>query len=208
MKKKPEYLIITIIIASILIIVSGILILLNSNIINSSLLTKSNQITIDIGEDFQLIDQDNNKFDSKNIKGSFKIIYFGFTYCPDICPTSLQKISDIITVADQYNIPITPIFITIDPKRDNVKSLKSYLKYFHPKIIGLTGSEEDVKKVAEKFKVYYAKSLGFNDSNSHSYMIDHSSFIYLMDKNGKYLTHFQFNSSSKEILEYIKKYCR
>lgn len=156
-----------------------------------------------IGGDFTLTDQDGNLFNSDRMKGRLSLVYFGFTFCPDICPTSLSKLSNVITTLDKYQIDVLPIFITIDPKRDTTAFLKEFLGHFHPKLIGLTGSEEQIKKVAELYKVYYAVSEK-DTTDSDKYMLDHSSFIYLMDKNGKYMKHFYMSSTPDEIIEYIR----
>ncbi|MGX6960693.1 MAG: SCO family protein [Rickettsia endosymbiont of Pentastiridius leporinus] len=155
---------------------------------------------VQIGGDFELMDQDGEVFNSDKLKGKLSLIYFGFTGCPDICPTSLNKITEVITVLGNYNLDVVPVFITIDPARDTPQVLKEYLKHFHPKFIGLTGSDAQIKGVAEKFKVYYAR---VDEGNNTSYMLDHSSFTYLMDKNGKYLRHFYLDSSPLEVVEFI-----
>jgi protein SCO1/2 len=155
-----------------------------------------------IGGDFRLTDQDGTEFNSKNLKGNFSLIYFGFTYCPDICPTSLNKVSEVISTLDKYKIPATPVFITIDPERDTPALLKEYLKHFHPKYIALTGTEKQIKEVTEKFKVFYAKV----EDNDNNYMIDHSSFVYLMDENRKYVKHFYLNTPPQEIVDFIRVY--
>ncbi|MDN3030417.1 MAG: SCO family protein [Candidatus Tisiphia sp.] len=155
---------------------------------------------VQIGGKFELTDQDDKIFNSDNLKGKLSLIYFGFTYCPDICPTSLQKIMEVINTLDKYKIDVEFVFITIDPKRDSSDVIKEYLKHFNSKFIGLTGSEQQIKEVADKFKVYYAKI----DTNSEDYMLDHSSFVYLMDRQGKYVKHFYLNSSAQEIIEFIR----
>jgi len=157
---------------------------------------------VPIGGKFDLIDQDGNKFNSKQMNGHLSLVYFGFTYCPDICPTTLNKLSNVISTLEKYKIDIMPIFITIDPKRDTSLLLKEYLGHFHPKFIGLTGSEEDLKYVADLYKVFYTRAEAAE--NSDNYMIDHSSFVYLMDKNGKYMKHFYMNTPEEEIIEYIR----
>jgi protein SCO1/2 len=162
---------------------------------------------VEVGGSFELTDQNGNLVNSDSLKGHPSLIYFGFTYCPDICPTSLQKLTEVMNTLDKYRINVTPVFITIDPQRDTAGVLKEYLKHFYPKFIGLTGSIEQIKQVADKFKVYYARAQNpaYQQNN---YMIDHSSFIYLMDKNGKYLKHFYMNSTPEEIIEYIRINCR
>lgn len=161
----------------------------------------------EIGGDFVLTDQNGNQFSSAQLRGRPSLIYFGFTFCPDICPTSLQKLTAVIDTLDRYKIDVTPIFITIDPKRDTVASLKQYLAHFHKKIIGLTGSEEAIKEAADKFKVYYAIAPGSNPKGN-DYLLDHTSMVYLMDKNGEYMTHFHLDSNPDEIIDYIRLHAR
>ncbi|WP_419235542.1 SCO family protein [Rickettsia endosymbiont of Nabis limbatus] len=157
----------------------------------------------EIGGDFELIDQNGELFNSDELKDKLSLIYFGFTSCPDICPTSLNKITKAVEILSENKIDIVPVFITIDPSRDTPAVLKEYLKHFHPKFIGLTGNEKQIREVADKFKVYYAKVASESDNNQ-DYMLDHSSFTYLMDKNGKYLKHFYLDSAPKEIMEFLK----
>ncbi|MFY9590010.1 SCO family protein [Rickettsia endosymbiont of Halotydeus destructor] len=157
---------------------------------------------VQIGGDFKLTDQDGKIFNSDSLKGNLRLIYFGFTYCPDICPASLQKIAEVVNTLSKYGIEITPVFITIDPERDTSTVLKEYLKQFHSKFIGLTGSKEKIREVADEFKVYYA--IANPGSDKAGYMIDHSSFVYLMSENGKYLKHFYLDSSSSEIIEFLR----
>lgn len=157
----------------------------------------------EIGGDFELIDQNGEIFSSDELKGKLSLIYFGFTSCPDICPTSLNKITKAVEILSENKIDIVPVFITIDPSRDTPAVLKEYLKHFHPKFIGLTDDEKQIREVADKFKVYYAKAASEND-NDQDYMLDHSSFTYLMDKNGKYLNHFYLDSAPSEIMEFLK----
>jgi protein SCO1/2 len=158
---------------------------------------------VQIGGDFVLTDQNGNEFNSKMMKGRMSLVYFGFTYCPDICPTSLQKLSNVLSTLEKYQIDVLPIFITVDPKRDTPALLKEYLGHFHPKFIGLTGDEDIIKKVADLYKVFYAK-VDTQGQEENKYMIDHSSFVYLMDKNGKYMKHFYMSSTPEEIIEYIR----
>lgn len=158
-----------------------------------------------IGGDFQLTDYNGDVFSSDQLKGKLSLVYFGFTYCPDICPTSLQKIAKVLEVLDKYNIDVTPVFITVDPERDKIKTLKEYLGHFNNKIIGLTGTPEEIAEVADKFKVYYAKSESHDlNEAGDNYMIDHSSFIYLMDKDFRYMKHFYMDNKPEEIIEQIR----
>lgn len=157
----------------------------------------------DIGGDFTLIDQDGKTFTNTQLLGKPSLIYFGFAFCPDICPTSLSKMKNVVETLDKYGIDVTPVFITVDPKRDTSEVLKKYLANFHSKFIGLTGSEEDIKSASDKFKVYYAPAQG-SGTNSNEYLLDHTSLIYVMDKNGRYMKHFHIDSKPEEIIEYIR----
>ena len=157
----------------------------------------------EIGGDFELIDQNGEIFSSDELKGKLSLVYFGFTGCPDICPTSLNKITKVVEILSENKIDIVPVFITIDPSRDTPAILKEYLRHFHPKFIGLTGNEKQIREVADKFKVYYAETASESD-NDQDYMLDHSSFTYLMDKDGKYLKHFYLESAPSEIMEFLK----
>lgn len=194
-----------VVILSAVIAILSIYILLTSDLAPKPLSGEGNQINNEalIGGEFTLIDQDGNEFSSQKMKGKLSLVYFGFTFCPDICPTSLEKLNKVISTLDKYQIDVLPIFITVDPNRDKPMLLKEFLGHFHPKLIGLTGSEEEVKKVAELYKVYYAIAENQTKEND-KYMLDHSSFIYLMDKEGKYMKHFYMNSTAEEIIEYIR----
>jgi protein SCO1/2 len=190
-----------VVVAGLIISVVSLYLLLSIKIPQKSLAGEGEtQNMAQIGGDFKLTDHKGKEFSSEHLKGNFSLIYFGFTYCPDICPTSLEKISEVIATLDKYKIPVSPVFITIDPKRDTPELLKEYLQHFHPKYIALTGSEEQIKDVTEKFKVFYAKVAG-DDTN---YMMDHSSFIYLMDGDGKYVKHFYLNTPPQEIVNFIR----
>ncbi len=156
-----------------------------------------------IGGEFTLTDQDGNEFKSSSLIGKPSMIYFGFTYCPDICPATLQKISSVMDTLDKYQIPVNPVFITVDPARDNVALLKLYSTNFHHKFVALTGTAEQIKEVADLFKVYYEVMPG-SDKGRNDYLVNHTSFIYLMDKNGKYVKHFDLAAKPEEIIEFIR----
>ena len=158
---------------------------------------------IAIGGDFTLTDQNGDVFDSTKLHGKYSLIYFGFTYCPDICPDSLEKITHVLNTLNSYNIKIVPIFITIDPKRDTPETLKKYATHFHQDFISLTGTDKQIKEVANLFKVYYQVAPA--QENTENYMIDHSAFMYLMDKSGHYLAHFDTSETQDVITHKIVK---
>lgn len=158
---------------------------------------------VPIGGDFVLTDHNGNEFSSDMMKGRLSLVYFGFTFCPDICPASLQKLTNVLSALGKYQIDVLPIFITVDPVRDTPDILKEYLGHFHPNFVGLTGSEEKIREVANLYKVFYAIAEGVTEKDD-KYMLDHSSFVYLMDRNGKYMKHFYMSSTPEEIIEYIR----
>ena len=142
-----------------------------------------------IGGPFTLSDQSGRSLTEKDLKGSYSLIYFGYTFCPDVCPTGLQVMSNAMDqLQTEMQRKIKPVFITIDPERDTVDQLKSYLGNFHPRIIGLTGTERQIAEVTRAYRVYYAKAKG--SEGKRDYLMDHSSIIFLMNPEGKYVNHF------------------
>lgn len=182
-------------------IISLYLLITLQNPARTSVSKRDNIEDIQIGGNFELIDHHGNIFNSERLKGKLSLVYFGFTYCPDICPTTLRKLSTVIETLSKYNISINPVFITVDPTRDTISVLKEYIGHFNPNFTALTGNEGQIRKVADLFKVYYAKA---QESVNHSYMLDHSSFVYLLDKRSKYLKHFSMSDSAEQIIEFIR----
>jgi cytochrome oxidase Cu insertion factor (SCO1/SenC/PrrC family) len=149
-----------------------------------------------IGGDFSLTDQNGQTVTNESLKGKLRLVYFGFTFCPDICPTALLAMAE---AAKQLgNKAPAQIFISVDPERDTVEHLKEYAENF-PGLIALTGSAESVKQAARAYKVYYKKN-----GEDKNYLIDHSGFIYLMDKEGNYLAHFPHNATPDKIVTAIQ----
>ncbi len=141
-----------------------------------------------IGGPFTLVNQDGKTVTEVDFLGSHMLVYFGYTYCPDVCPTSLSAMAGALDILGPKADKITPVFITVDPERDDPAALKSYIEHFHPRLVGLTGSVEQVKAAAKAYKAYYAKSGdGYNDGE---YAMDHSSITYLMGPDGLFVTHF------------------
>lgn len=139
--------------------------------------------TAQIGGPFRLIDQNGVKRSSTDFRGRFMLIYFGYSYCPDVCPTTLSLMADALDKLGPQGDAIVPIFITIDPERDSPAKLKPYLASFGPRFVGLTSDLATIKKVAALYRVYLKKEplAGGN------YAMDHSSVIYLMGPDGKFV---------------------
>ena len=152
------------------------------------------------GGHFVLKDQNNQVFDSAASQ-KLMLIYFGFTYCPDVCPTTLIKVSDIIDRLKEDSKEINSIFITVDPERDTPEILSDYVSAFHEDIIGLTGTKNEIDKVAEDWGVYYQKEI--LDGEEH-YTMNHLDIIFLANANGEFIDYFPPKIQSVLIVEKIR----
>jgi protein SCO1/2 len=157
-----------------------------------------------IGGPFTLTDQNGRTVTEKDFLGKYSLLVFGYTFCPDICPTELGLVTEALNKLGPKGDAITPVFITIDPKRDTVENVKNYVASFHPRFVGLTGSEEQIKQAASAYRVYYAKADG-GDAKSDTYLMDHSTFIYLMGPKGEYVTHFGYGLSADDLIARLAK---
>jgi cytochrome oxidase Cu insertion factor (SCO1/SenC/PrrC family) len=136
-----------------------------------------------VGGPFTLTDQTGKPRSDTDFRGKLMIIYFGYTYCPDVCPTDLMAITQALNALGPSAEGMQPIFITIDPERDT-SLLADYISAFHRSFVGLTGSAEEIRRVANSYKAFYVK---VSDEHSGNYSIDHAGVIYLMGRNGEYL---------------------
>jgi cytochrome oxidase Cu insertion factor (SCO1/SenC/PrrC family) len=142
----------------------------------------------------------------KDFRGQYMLVYFGFTHCPDICPTTLLLMQNVVSRIGPRGRDIRPIFISVDPERDTPKITAEYASHFGSDMVGLSGTPEQIKAVADHFKIYYSKVEA--PDSALGYMIDHSGFIYLMGPDASYLTHFPHNVSERELEEGLRKYVR
>ncbi|MCH2547614.1 MAG: SCO family protein [Alphaproteobacteria bacterium] len=150
----------------------------------------------DIGGEFALINQLGEPFTQAHLQNRWSLVFFGFSNCPDMCPTALSTISGAMDIMpEQIAEQITPVFITVDPERDTPEALKDYVTNFHSRMVGLTGSKEATDQAASAFKVYHQVA----DPAVKDYMVNHSGFIYVMNKNGKYAKHFSHTASPETI---------
>ena len=150
---------------------------------------------------FKLITHSNEKFDEKFFSNYPSLIFFGFLNCPDVCPFTLTKISEIIEKLKDKSDLMRFYFVTVDPERDKIEDLKEYLNAFHPKIIGVTGSNLDIEKFL-KYMYVYKKEIQLGNNN---YTIDHSSQIFLFNKNGSFFGTLSTNEKENNILSKISK---
>lgn len=160
---------------------------------------------VQIGGPFSLVNQAGKPFTDKDLLGKYSLIFFGFTFCPDICPTELQNITAALDltdkdVADKTNV----VFITVDPERDTPATIDEYLNQFGTNLIGLTGTKAQIAAVAHAYKVYYARSADSEPSDHESYMMEHSSFVYLMGPDGKYISVLPSDSTPQDIANALK----
>jgi protein SCO1/2 len=152
-----------------------------------------------IGGEFSLIDAFGKEWKDTDFKGKPMLVYFGYAYCPDICPTALSNMTKAIETVGSGKVQ--PIFITLDPDRDTPQSLGVYAQNFHPDFVMLTGDKQAIEKIKESYKVHAART-----SSDPDYLMDHSSLIYLMDSKGHYKAHFNHSTPPEEIVEKVKKY--
>jgi protein SCO1 len=155
-----------------------------------------------IGGPFSLTDQYGVSRNSADFRGRFMLVYFGYTYCPDICPTTLAVVADALGKLGKAADRVAPIFITIDPERDTPRVLRAYLKSFDPRFIGLTGSPRAIAEAAHAYRVYYRK----HPLNGGGYALDHSSQIYLMGPDGKFIAVFDETLGPDGLAATLRKY--
>jgi cytochrome oxidase Cu insertion factor (SCO1/SenC/PrrC family) len=155
-----------------------------------------------VGGPFELTDHTGRIRTERDFRGQLMLIYFGFTWCPDICPADLQAIGLALDKLGNDAARVQPLFVTVDPERDTAEHLAEYVKLFHPRLIGLTGSLEAIRRAAEAYKVYFAKVPVGKEAND--YTVDHTAFIYLMDRDGNYLGFFPPGTSADRMVEIIR----
>ena len=151
-----------------------------------------------IGGPFSLVDHDGNPKTDKDFLGEWILIYFGFTFCPDICPEELEKIGAVIDKLDKMELipKVFPLFVSVDPIRDTPEKVKEYLKDFHPALIGLTGTSEQVDQIAKNYRVYYSQSKPDSDND---YLVDHTIITYLVNPKGEFVDYYGKNKNVAQV---------
>ncbi|XP_066525337.1 protein SCO2 homolog, mitochondrial [Hoplias malabaricus] len=157
--------------------------------------------------DFSLLDHTGQRRTKKDFRGKWVLMYFGFTHCPDICPDELEKMSSVVNLLDKEpDLPqVQPLFITVDPERDDVAAMAKYVKDFHPRLIGLTGTPEEVKEAGRAYRVY--ASAGPKDDDG-DYIVDHTIVIYLINPDGLFLDYYNRMKNAKQIAENIQNHMK
>ena len=159
-----------------------------------------------IGGSFTLVDHNGKTVTARDFRGRFMLVYFGYTYCPDVCPTTLTTMADAIDILAGDGDSVVPVFITVDPERDTPEHLKMYVNYFHPRLVGLTGTSASVAAAAKAYRIYYAKARQ-DGASGDDYLMDHLSFVFLMGPDGAFRAHFENgigpDAMAKRIREYL-----
>ncbi len=156
-----------------------------------------------IGGPFRLIDQDGKPRTDADFRGKLMLVEFGYTFCPDICPLGLTLFAEVLERLGPDADSLQAIFITFDPGRDTPEVLRSYVDHFSPRIVGLTGTEEDIAAVARAYRVYYKAAA--DRATNPNYLVDHSAFLYLMDREGRFLTHFTHETPPERVVAAIRQ---
>ncbi len=154
------------------------------------------------GGGFTLVDHEGKPASDQAFAGRHLLMLFGYTFCPDVCPTSLGSIVAALDLLEESGEAVQPLFVTLDPERDTPEVLAAYVAAFHPRLIGLTGSPEQIREVAHDYRVYYAKA----ESGDGDYLIDHSAYIYLIGPDGRTLTYLKHDASPETLAETIGGY--
>ena len=159
----------------------------------------------DFGGPFSLIDQDGKRRTDAEFRGKYMLIFFGYTFCPDVCPTTLAVEAEALDKLGERASKVVPIFITVDPKRDTPEKLKMYLSAFdglstaRPGFVGLTGTDEEIEQVADAYEVYYMAHLDGRFGGDEGYSVDHSGNVYLMSPEGKFVSYYSQGISPDEL---------
>jgi cytochrome oxidase Cu insertion factor (SCO1/SenC/PrrC family) len=154
-----------------------------------------------VGSPFALIDHNGQDRTDADFRGKLMLVYFGFTFCSDVCPTDLMAIAGAMDELGPASEALQPLFITVDPEKDRPEQLKEYVKLFHPRLIGLTGDAPQIRKLTSAYKVYYAKS---QPSKPLDLGIDHTAYVYLMGRDGGYLGFFPPGTSVDRMADAIR----
>ena len=154
-----------------------------------------------IGGPFNLVDQNGKRVSNADFRGRFMLVYFGYTFCPDVCPLELQTMTEALAkLSPEMAHEVVPVFITVDPARDTVAVMHDYVAAFGPRLVGLTGSEPEVKAAMGAYRVYAAKA---DPGVTRDYLVNHSAFVYLMGPDGRYVTHFGHDTDAASMAQGI-----
>lgn len=154
------------------------------------------EVRVQLGGPFELVDQFGATRHDSDFLGQYMLVYFGYIWCPDVCPAGLWNITLALEKLGERAKRVQPIFITVDPERDTVADMRRYAEHFHPSLVALTGNTLDIMSVADSYLVKYRKS---GNVDGDDYMVDHSAYMYLMDPSGDFVRFFSHEAQSDEI---------
>jgi protein SCO1/2 len=181
---------------------AGLVLCVSLGLLASGLLSPSGAPrTAAIGGPFRLTDQNGRMVTEQDLKGAPFLVFFGFTHCPEVCPTTLFEVSEILRKLGPDADRVRALFITIDPDRDTSAALKDYLSSFDPRMLGLTGDPAEIAAVAKAYRVYYKKVPLEQD-----YTMDHTTIVYLMDKEGRFVSPFNLKRTTEAAAADLRRY--
>jgi cytochrome oxidase Cu insertion factor (SCO1/SenC/PrrC family) len=155
---------------------------------------------------FELVDQTATPRSDRDFRGRFMLVYFGYTYCPDICPTGLQTMTAALDLLGEEGEKVQPLFITVDPRRDTPKALASYVTAFHPRLIGLTGSEDQIRAAVRSYRVHRVVVRLPDARGADDYLVNHSSLTVLMGPDGGFVTLFPHGTAPDAMAGALRRY--
>ena len=158
-----------------------------------------------VGGPFALVDGEGRAVTDADFRGRLMLVFFGFTHCPDICPTALGQIAQALDRLGADSGQVAAIFITVDPERDTPAKIKEYVGHFHPRLVGLTGTPEQIAAAARAYRVYFAKARSPGMA-ADEYTIDHTTIVYLMGRDGKFLAHFSHGTEPDTLVQRLKAF--
>ena len=179
-----------------------IILVISISIFAINLFSSKKDAIQNVGGSFLLKDHEGSYFNSRSIKKK-KLIYFGYTYCPDICPMDVLKISQVYDLNNDLKNELLPIFITVDPERDDQNTVKNFIENFNDAFIGLTGTTKEIDEVVKNFKIYV--NYNKKNENDNTYLVDHSSLIFIIDENDNFLALLRPNEVN---IDNINKYLK
>lgn len=155
-----------------------------------------------LGGPFTLVNNKGETVTDKDFHGKYMMIFFGYTFCPDVCPTEMQTFAQVMAELGEDAAKVTPVFITVDPKRDTVQVMDEFVQSFHPSIVGLTGTEKQIEDVKRQYRAYGQRE---DNGDPEYYLVDHTSFTYLMRPDGILETVFRYGTTPEEMTKKIQE---
>ena len=171
---------------------------------SQNMVTSSPDGIVPIGGSFELTDHHGQMVTEHSYSGKYLLVFFGYTYCPDVCPMTLERVAATLNSLGASASKVQSLFVSVDVGRDTPEGLAEFLELFHVDIIGLTGTEEQIRRMANAYRIYFAR-IEEKGSGQDDYIMDHTSLLYFMSPDGSYITHFQGNANPAVMTEFILK---